>query len=70
MEKFSSLALTISIVIAASAHTYSIHNSAGRNKFTPVLQGLSSGMLGNIGDNYLKSDGDEVGSGKVNAGSQ
>lgn len=37
VEKFSSLALTISIVIAASTHTYSIRNSAGCNKFTPVL---------------------------------
>lgn len=70
MEKFISLALTISIVIAASAHTYSIHKSAGCNKFTPVLQGLSSGMLGNIGDNYVKSDGDEVGCGKVAAESR
>lgn len=54
VEKFSSLALTISIVIAASTHTYSIRNSAGCNKFTPVLRGLSSGILGNTGDNYLK----------------
>lgn len=55
VEKFSSLALTISIVTAASTHTYSTHNSAGRNKFTPALRGLSSGILGNIGDSDLKS---------------
>lgn len=64
VEKFSSLALTISIVIAASTHTYSIHNSAGCNKFTPVLWGLSSGIVGNIGDNYLV-EVEEVGWRKV-----
>lgn len=66
-KKFSSLALTISIVIAASTHTYCIHNSAGCNKFTPVLRGLLSGILGNIGDNYLKWEVDKVGWGKVAA---
>lgn len=54
VEKFSSLTLTISIVIAASTHTYSIRNSAGCNKFMPVLWGLSRGILWNKGDNYLK----------------
>lgn len=62
---FFSLALTISIVIAASTHTHSIHNPAGCNKFPPVLLGLSSGILGNIGDNYLKSKVDMVGCEKV-----
>lgn len=39
VEKFSSVALTISIVVAASAHMRSIHNWAGCNKFTHVHQG-------------------------------
>lgn len=67
VEKFSSLALTISIVIAASAHMYSIHNWAACNKFMHVLQGPPSGILGNIGDNCSRSGWDEVGRGKVAA---
>lgn len=67
MEKFSSLALAISIVVAASAHMYSIHNWTACNKFMHVLQGPSSGILGNMADNCSRSGEDEVGRGKVAA---
>lgn len=38
VEKFSSLALTIPIVVAASAHMYSIHNWTVCNKFSRAHQ--------------------------------
>lgn len=49
VEKFSSLALTISIVTAASAHMHSIHNSTGCNKFAHVLQGAVKRNSGKYG---------------------